>query len=275
MRAEYVTQPFEVSLETLTLCNANCTFCPYSELDRIGKKMSDELIDKLLSEMSTWKSEFFISPFKVNEPLIDPRLIGLLKRIETEIPKARMRLFTNGTTLTPRNTDAVGALTRLEHLWVSLNASDEIDHQKLMRFKRPMFETICENLDRMHADDYPQIVVLSRVADNPDKNREFIQYCLKRWPKFKPVIIKRDGWLGFVEPGSPFIPNMHCSRWFELSVLSDGRVSLCCMDGKGQFEIGNVNEQTLLEVYNDPRRIERRQSLTSRKKIYPCSTCTY
>ena len=65
----YLDQPKEVSLETWAQCNAACTFCPYPTMDRIGDKMPDELIDRLVGEMSEFKYPFYFSPFKVNEPL--------------------------------------------------------------------------------------------------------------------------------------------------------------------------------------------------------------
>jgi len=42
------------------------------------------------------------------------------------------------------------------------------------------------------------------------------------------------------------------------------------MDGTGEYSIGNVNERSMLEVYNDPVYRERREGLWNRKKVMPC-----
>ena len=89
------------------------------------------------------------------------------------------------------------------------------------------------------------------------------------------VCIKKDGWLGYVKPDSPEIPATPCVRWWELSIMANGIVSLCCMDGEGKFSIGDVKENSMLEIYNQPEYRERREKLLSRKNIYPCNTCTY
>ena len=68
---------------------------------------------------------------------------------------------------------------------------------------------------------------------------------------------------------------MPCGRWYELSIMANGVVSLCCQDGEGQFPIGDVNKQTLLEVYNHPFYRERREKNLSRLEVEVCNTCTY
>ena len=41
------------------------------------------------------------------------------------------------------------------------------------------------------------------------------------------------------------------------------------------FPIGDLNKQTLLEVYNAPLYRERREKQLSRKLVDVCKTCTY
>lgn len=271
----YLYQPREVSIETLTLCNADCTFCPYSTLDRKRTEMHVDTLGALIGECMSWKLPFYISPFKVNEPLLDSRLPILCRMIERTVPLARIRLFTNGTALTAENIRWIGKLTNIEHLWVSLNSTDAKEHQELMRFKRPMLQKILDNLIELGEQKFPHAVVLSRVEKDRDSDMKFLKDCERWFPKFQAKIIKRDGWLGYVEPGSPAIPDTGCVRWFELSILSTGKVSLCCMDGKGEFSLGDVNKNSMLEIYNQPLLLSRRTHFFSRKAIHPCSTCTY
>ena len=34
--------------------------------------------------------------------------------------------------------------------------------------------------------------------------------------------------------------------------MASGKVALCCMDGEGKHVIGDVNTQSVLEIYNAP-----------------------
>jgi len=66
-----------------------------------------------------------------------------------------------------------------------------------------------------------------------------------------------------------------CERWFELSIMADGRAALCCMDGAGDFTIGDTRERSLLEIYNRPEALAARRALASRRGSEPCGRCTY
>lgn len=269
LREHYLDQPNEISLETLALCNARCTFCPYPVMERQGDKMPDSLIDRLVGEMATFEKPFLFSPFKVNEPLLDSRLIPLCERINREVPNAHIRIFTNGSALTPDKIAGVAGLKKVRHLWVSLNEIDPEKYEALMGLK---FKITAKRLDYLHEQDFPHPVMLSTVGY---PNEDFRRYCFERWPNFESMAIMQTSWLGYVDAQITKIPDTPCSRWFELSIMASGIVSLCCMDSEGKFAIGDLNKQTLLEVYNAPAWRERRENMSSRLGIYPCSTCSY
>lgn len=269
-RSGWLDQPIEVSIETFSKCNARCTFCPYPELERINTKMSDEMLDRLVGELSAMKRTRYVSPFKVNEPLLDKRLIPLCERINEECPHIQIRIFTNGSPLTPDKIEAIGKLKNVAHLWISLNSHIPEEYEQLMGLN---FERTAANLDYLHSIDFPHPVMLSAVGF---PNEPFRRYCFERWPDFNSMAIKKDAWIDFTDPQSPEVPDAPCMRWFELSIMADGRVSLCCMDGKGEHTIGDLNAQTMLEVYNAPFWRERREKMLSRKAVDdPCNRCSY
>jgi len=264
----YSDQPEEVSLETISLCNAACQFCPYPTLERKGEKMSGWLLDKLIDEMSEFKVPFRFCPFKVNEPLLDPRFIDICRMVEVT-SLATLCIFTNGSALTQRHIDDISELSRVRNIWISLNSHIPEEYEALMSLP---FERTVRRLDNLHNQDFPHPVVLSAVGR---PNVAFVEYCQNRWPKFIPTVMPKSGWLGFTDPQIDVVPDLPCGRWRELSIMSDGIVSLCCMDGEGKFPIGDVNKQTMLEVYNSPFYRERRDKNLSRRDVEVCKTCTY
>jgi len=268
LQQKALDQPTEVALETFSLCNAACTFCPYPDLERKGDKMPDELIDKVIGDMTEFETPFFFSPFKVNEPLLDKRLFDICRKVLKDT-RATIRLFTNGAPLTQKKIDQIASLERVLHLWISLNSHEPEEYQKLMGLS---FEKTVKRLDNLHNQDFPFTVMLSAVGH---PNRPFIDYCQSRWPKFHPVTMPRSSWLGYTNSQIDIVPDLPCVRWFELSIVSSGVVSLCCMDGEANFPIGDVRKQTLLEVYNSPGWRDRRVKLLSRREVDVCKTCTY
>lgn len=275
--ALYRDQPKEVSIETLARCNAACTFCPYPTLTRIGTKMPDALIARLIREMSTWTVNFTFAPFKVNEPFLDARLQDICETFSADVPTGTLRLFTNGSPLTPKHLEWVAKLPRVEHLWISLNEWRAKEYQALMGIP---FDRTAKNLDALHAmvveKRFLHPVVVSKVGQDID----FQRYVRTRWPAFQLSMIKKDSWLGFTDTDVKIVPATPCIRWFELSIMADGKVAHCCMhDGTDPaYNIGDLNRQTMLEVYNSPHWRDRRVSLISRRKLddrSPCARCTY
>jgi MoaA/NifB/PqqE/SkfB family radical SAM enzyme len=219
---------------------------------------------------------FYFSPFKVNEPLLDSRLIPLIAQFNQLRPDCPVRVFTNGAPLTFEKIHAIARLENIAHLWVSLNSTVPDEYKGLMNIE---YANTARKLDTLHdvlsQGGFPHSVMLSRVSQSEETDNRFVRDCYDRWPLFANTIIKRDGWLGYVAPGSPEIPPTPCVRWFELSIVATGIVSLCCMDGKADYPIGNVHHSSLLEIYNAPHWRERREKMLSRADVHPCSTCTY
>ena len=267
----WLRQPLEVSIETFAQCNAACTFCPYPTLERIGAKMPDELLDRLVKQMAVWPQRFIVSFFKVNEPLLDKRVLPLMERVGNHIANASLRLFSNGSTLTDDNVDRIAGLKRLHHLWISLNDHREAEYEALMGLS---WKKTTGNLDRLHArEGFPHQVMLSCVGY---PNEDFRRYCFDRWPKFESMAIKRDAWIDFTSPDIAEVPDTPCSRWWELNITATGKAALCCMDGRGEYGFGDVNEQTMLEIYNHPTLRAWRESMIGRRQAgNPCNRCSY
>jgi hypothetical protein len=236
--------------------------------------MPDHLISRLIGEMSKWTVPFYFAPFKLSEPLLDVRLQSICEKFEADCPNGTLRIFTNGSPLTPKHVEWIGRLKKLSHLWISLNEYRADEYQKLMALP---FERTQKNLDYLHGQvesgNFKQDVVISAVAPVP----EFYDYCQDRWPLFNLQGIKKDAWLGFTDTPVKIVPPTPCFRWFELSITAEGLCSMCCMtDGsKPEHIIGDLNKQTLLEVYNSDFWRERREKLMNRRQLDICRSCTY
>lgn len=259
----YIDQPREVSIETYAKCNAACTFCPYPTLDRIDTRMPMELIDRLILEMSEWEEPFFFSPFKVNEPLLDKRLFDICNKV-TDNTLGVLRIFSNGSALNLRNIEKIANLDRVVQLWISLNEYRPEQYKDLMNLD---FEHTARNLDVLHDSNFPYPVMLSTVGF---PNEDFRRYCFDRWPRFESLAIRDGGWLGFTG-GDEEIPDTHCWRWWELSIMATGQASLCCMDGEGKYGFGDVNNESLLEIYAKTRKW--REGISRKAAGDPCNRC--
>ncbi len=276
LRENYLSQPFEVAVELSAVCNARCTFCPYPTIDRKGTVMPIELVHRLIDEMAAWPLPTIFSPFKINEPLLNKNFGDVCRRFNERCPDSHIRIFTNGSPMTPARVDEIAELTNVEHLWISLNTHDAADYERIMGLD---FARTTSRLDELHArDGFPHPVIVSKVGVHGAQ--DFRAYVSRRWPKFQAFIVKLDRWISFTDADYPTVPDRPCSRWFELSIMANGLVSHCCMaDGTdSRWNIGDVSERSMLDVYNSPFWRERREMMVSRKALdqrSPCAQCSY
>jgi hypothetical protein len=278
-RSPYMDWPAHVHLETYAICNAACSFCPYPALARQGEKMPDELIAKIINDLTDIPRTipFQLSPFKVNEPFLDNRLFDILQTINEKLPHATLTLTTNASPLTRETLRRLSTVGKLGYLWISFNDHRPEEYEKVMQL--PYRRTI-ERLDELHArkaaGDIPFRVVLSRVGDSSPADAEFCGWVATHYPEFETSVFQRGGWIGQVKTDMPLeVPQVGCTRWFDLSITATGVVAHCCMDGQAAYPIGDTRKQHVLEIYNTPAYRALREKLVSRSAASPCNKCSF
>jgi radical SAM protein with 4Fe4S-binding SPASM domain len=118
-------------------------------------------------------------------------------------------------------------------------------------------------------------IILSRVGDGSVADFEFAQWAKREFPLFEPNVFFRGDWLNQVDtPASP-IPRVGCGRWFDLSIAATGIVAHCCMDGDAKYPIGDVNRESVLEIYNAPAYRRLRERTQFRQDAEPCNGCSF
>lgn len=279
-RSAHVDYPTEVTMETFAQCNAACNFCPYREMERKGSKMSDELIGKIISDLTAIPRSvpFHIAPFKVNEPFLDKRLFSICASINQQLPHAKLRIFSNGSAFTRSILEQFSRLSNVARFWISLNSHEASDYERIMQLP---FEGTLSKLDLLHGlvrEGLFRIpVAVSRVAESSQRDAAFTQFVRERYPLFETFLLKRFDWAGQVAVDAlPPVPAIGCTRWFELSIMANGKVALCCQDGEGRHVIGDALRENVLDIYNRPeyRRL-RVDGLTRLEVKAPCNTCIY
>jgi hypothetical protein len=275
--SRYLDYPFQVSFETLTLCNAVCDFCPYPGLPRKGTRMSDSLIAKIVDECRSIPGDLplKIVPLRVNEPFLDKRIFDICGHIGETLPNAALSLFTNGSPLNPPNLQELARMRNLELLVVSLHDYRPDVYERVMGL--PLARTL-RNLEGLHelkatgAITFP--VEISRVGDGSVHDEEFCRWGRERFPLFTVYSTARADWMGAVNTLVSPVPQAGCGQWFNINILADGKVAFCCIDSDGRFGSGDATEAHILEIYNRPARRRLREELRSRSEIAECANCS-
>jgi Iron-sulfur cluster-binding domain len=276
LRSLYLETPHTISIETYAKCDAACNFCPYVDIQRIGQRMPDDLLAKIVSDVSDLDQSvpLTITLARINEPFLDKRIFDLASAIHKVAPQASFIYFSNGSPLIDKVLDRLEAAPATFCLSLSMNDHRKQHYERIMRLP---YERALQRFDAIHArkarGGLRFWTRVSKVADNTNEDVEFIAWARERWPLFDVAVYRRANWSGQVATIPSPVPEVGCFQWFTMGFYADGTDPFCVMDAEGRFRHGDIRKQHLLEIYNHPDRRKLRELVTNRKDVDYCREC--
>lgn len=269
----------QLQVENTSTCNAACGFCVYPSAERWGGLMKVDLFKKMLDEAAGIPLITQVCITGLGEPLLDPHLIERIKYARMRKPKAFIDLFTNGVYLTPKKFEEIKA-AGITSVQVSLNAVRQEQHERIMGLK-DKFALVCENIDYAIANADPARVEVRAVIDadnftNGDGHLFYARWGI-RGKGGVGALITEGNWSGDNRTIRKFEPNESCHRALgQIYVTFDGKVTTCCFDPTGKQVFGDLNKQTIKEVYSDPDYVAFREAHNDNKadQYEICKVCT-
>lgn len=266
-----------VKIETTNACNGYCDYCPRHLMQRSIGFMDEGLYKRIVDECA----DIGIRNFHLQnygEPLLDPQLI---KRISYAKEKKidNVTIFTNGLLLSEDMSEKL-IKAGLDDICVSIDPPVKFldDNRKRTGLS---YEKISENIKNLSlikgrlTVKKPRIIITATTLDKGNPN---IPEFKNKWLSYvdKVIISPVHNWGGknTLEEKKELKP---CLRlWFTLTILWDGRVSLCCVDYDGRYIMGDVKDSSIKSIWNSERyRSLRMQNL---KGCYEnnilCKDCT-
>lgn len=261
-----------LQVETTNICQAKCKFCPHSKIKDFGI-MDDGLYSKILKEASKLPPLYKFIPVINGEPFLDKKIVERIELAREMLPPITgIEIYTNGSFLTK---EIIGRFSRIDnfHIVISLNSISQETRKK-----------------NMGLDDYEQVEAMVKYAAERGlsytvsslKEPYMSEIDLKKfYVKWVTETAKKPDWIGSLSTlnfaGLMFDyerGNEHpCGRAMEyMTVMWDGRVSLCCMDALGKVIFGDLNKQSILEVWNSYDR-QRYVQLHKEQKITELELC--
>lgn len=263
-----------IQIETTNICNARCVFCPVPGLTRKRESMSMDLFTKIIDDCRDMDPQpLEILPFLNGEPFADPLIFARIEYINKVLPGARVILYSNGNMLSPDKAKRLAEL-RIYHVNFSINAVTDAERHNLMGL------SLTEAIKNIfyYKDCDPAVSLSASMILDP-------AYCslidakafeLFWHPREVPAKIFPSGnWAGVMRPS--FNTKTPCCRpKSQMTVLADGRVSLCCFDAEGKIVLGNLNNQTIGEVWEGgtATRYREHHAKGDRKGLALCENCT-
>lgn len=261
-----------LQLETINACNAKCTFCAMPSQKKRRKPITDSLFSKIIDDAKSYGITQ-IMPFLNGEPMLDEKLSARIKEINEKIPEAFVSFFSNGSLL---SSEKIEELSKVNVAAVNFSINAITDKGRTAVMGMPLEATVANIL--AYQKKCPKVhITVSALMDTtlltPDEMREFTRFWQEK--RIKPNLFFNGNWAG--KTRKTFNAEGCCERPSSmLTVLSNGSVALCCYDLDGEVSFGDLNTQTIKEIWESPE-MEHYRFLNDagrRSELTLCQNCT-
>jgi MoaA/NifB/PqqE/SkfB family radical SAM enzyme len=252
--------PAVILIENTNCCNAECVMCPRETLTRKRGFMDFGLFEKIMKELSGVSRKPVVHLHGFGEPLLDPLLSERIKLAKACGIK-HTYIVTNASLLFPETARKI-IDAGLDTMKISFYGTDEASYRATMRgldFNVALnnireFVRIRKELKKKN----PKLILQYLPQETNGGQTEAFRIL------WRSVLDKRAGDClnyGSLENFGGGRAYNHIGErivsvcfypWTALSVLCDGRAVTCCMDYNGVQGIGDVNNQSLMEIWNGP-----------------------
>jgi sulfatase maturation enzyme AslB (radical SAM superfamily) len=246
--------PEKASIETSTICNHTCEYCPVSEFPVAHQVMDMKLFGHVMSELAGLGRKLKrISYNHYNEPLVDPHLVDRV-RLSLGYDFFRKILLNTNLSILPKKLpqELQFARDRLEFN-VNLPTTDAGRYHQL--HGKDHYRRVEANMDRLAEAGFTLKI---NIQDNSFVSRADREGVIARFGKSVHVeTIESTSRGGLVEAViRPFIRKEHAvlagclqdrpTAYVHVGVA--GEVFLCCQDYFKKDQLGDLTRQTLREI---------------------------
>lgn len=281
--------PLKLHIEPTSLCNLRCIMCPQS-LDVVQAAetgfMDMDLYREIINQARGHVRE--VNLFFRGESFLHKRIFEMIELCEAAGIVAH--ISTNATMLTE---DYINQLmdSGLSKLTISFDAGSQELYEKMRKgakFQRTLRNTLMllhEKLRRESSKPYITMQVIQLYGGDrtskarvPDEfKRRFDGLPVDEWDTFW-----AHGWAGTMGKGDAFKSAPYGSQYFpcnwiwkSMAIYWDGTVPACCADFTSEQIVGDLNKNSLLEIWNGPAfQAIRRAQVAGELSDYPlCRGC--
>lgn len=232
----------QVLIETRTDCNKCCSFCPQSFYNRKLAIMKWKIYKLIIDSLAEIGFAGRIALLVSNEPLLEVRLLKMIKYAKKKSSRFFIDITTNGTLLTIDFVDQLMSVG-LDNLNINDYRSDrENAKEKVSDHLVSILETYRSN---------------PKITYNARSSKEVL-------PNYAGVIPQIYSPVEFGFCNFPY-------RKLVFSIIGD--VMLCCNDFKHETNFGNIKTESILSIWNSKELNNIRVSLLNEIRIGLCSHC--
>ena len=267
----------QVIIETTNICDAHCVICPREQFKSKLRMMDLGLFKKIIDDAVQYDVDS-IDTCGFGEAFLDKYIWERFAYVREKLPKAKIFVSTTGYHLDPDKWDKTVEL--IDILKLSIYGVTKETYEAFHR-GRIQYDVVMKNL-------YGFLDYIRPMAKKPHTAGLFVSHEINRheqedWlNKWKPLLDEVSIWKphNWVDARAyRTIDKTHqvsCCRPFNapLYVHANGIVSPCCWDIHERIPLGDMNTQTIEEIYKgEPYRKLREAHHARDFSDYICKDC--
>lgn len=266
--------PKTLVIEPYNLCNLSCIMCPYPDMTREKEQMSMDLFKKIIDDAVANNFES-LSLSLYNEPYLDSMFFERIKYAKQK--GLYVFVATNGFSLTQERIEKT-LESGLDCVTFSIDSLDKEKYEKIR--VNAKFEKTIDNVKKLlkyrneKKSATPLITMSAIEQGGKDPSLDHMSEILQGLDLY--VVSKLDNRRNGDSNYKRFGLRYPCWWiWHQLVVYSNGKIALCCMDYDDEFALGDLNHQTIAEVWSSDK-FERLRNLHLNRefdKIAMCKDC--
>ena len=271
--------PCYVLIEPVSSCNLKCPMCFQSDNSFIKKeymgKMNPDLFKKIVDECEIGGTKAITFGSR-GEPTIHPNFIDFLSYVEGKFMD--LKIITNATKLTEELIHKIFN-SNVSQVVFSIDSEKKNEYEQLRKFGK--FDQVLENVKLYNEikKTYKNVKTTTRISgvkvldeQDPDKFNTF-------WSKYADEVVMKPAyprWNTYLNEPTPNFAKPCNILWEKIYIWFDGKVNPCDADYKSNLSYGNINNNTIKEVWNSEKLLNYREKhlAGSRSEFNPCDRCS-
>jgi radical SAM protein with 4Fe4S-binding SPASM domain len=279
--------PLALFLEPTNVCNFKCPICPESLKDYRGlagyyEAMPARIWNKVYGDL--WARLRVLRFYDLGEPMLNRELFIMTSEARHLGLADRLELTTNGSLLTKANCEAL-CTSGLDYVRVSIYGTTDEEYWAATGSRcatNQVQKGMARLMEIRSSRSRPYIYAHLVMANPTEWQREEFRRTFEGLADELGIEPALHNWGGnddrLVRIGAQPSPGKRiCAKpFYELTVHANGDVSACCADWRGQLHLGNVERESLLDIWHGQRlrAIQQAHLAGAREGLAPCNGCT-
>jgi radical SAM protein with 4Fe4S-binding SPASM domain len=269
-----------IRIEVASVCNLRCVYCPtgtsYHYPGVYRGIMDLDMFLKVVEQIREVKTLHTAYLYLGGEPLLNKNLAIMCRALKEATYITDLSFITNAMLITEDFCKSLEG-SGVDRITVSIDGRSPEENDRYRVGAK--YEKIRDNvlMLKKYADMYGIKIIIGNIIipnkDELDRKPETPEY-LKRdfpgihvatyyantWPGLKDEYIEKEG----LKVYTPFLHYLCYNPFYEVDVRVNGDVVMCCNDLLSEYVMGNIKDNTLMEIFNNDKYREVRKNMIER-----------